>query len=172
MKLLDTIILIIGILVLIVIVAFIIWPEKTTVQPLPEQKIIPIEPKPIQTPPINIPSIQTPAPIPNNPIGGDGTIPIITVDTKTAQAGIVQINETLTQDGQPITDAECETDIINQQTKDKVVDFKSFYNNGDGTMTYTWDNATPGIYTISQYCWHGITLDLNRIYNNSTLTIT
>jgi hypothetical protein len=171
MKALDIILIIIGVLVVIGLI--LVWPKPKI--DIPKNMSIS---RPIQEstqPPISIPTnisiIQEPIHTPNNPISGTGNIPIITVETKTAPAGTVIIMETITQDGQPITDAECETDIINHDGL-KVIDFRSFYNVGDGTMTYTWDNAIPGTYIISQYCWQGVVLDLNKIYNNSTLIIT
>jgi len=183
MKTLDIILIIVAVLAVIGII-ILAWPKSkidiqknVTTQPIISPPI-PITQQTVQTPiTIPIPVIPT---NPNtnistltntNPIGGDGKTPIIIVETQTAKAGTVIINETIMQDTTPITDAECETDIINQANI-KVVDFRSFYNVGDGTMTYTWDNATPGIYTISQYCWEGIILDQNKIYNNSTIIIT
>lgn len=80
------------------------------------------------------------------------------------------INEMLFQGTTLIADAECETDIIQDATGIKVVDFRSFYNN-QGLMQFTWTPTETGTYTVSQYCWRGMTLDLNKIYDNSTIVV-
>ena len=87
------------------------------------------------------------------------------------------ISEQIMLDNQTIYDAECETDIVNQATGIKIVDFRSFYNDGNGNMLFDWGqpntelNPEIGTYTLSEYCWHGTTLDLNKIYSNTTITV-
>ena len=125
-----------------------------------------------QTPIINKSTLSQPLIINNNPIQGTGNIPKINIGTIISQVGEINITENITQDNNLISDAECETDIINNNDGKKVVDFRSFFNDGNGNMIYYWENATKGVYTLSQYCWHGIILDLNKIYSNSTIIVT
>lgn len=106
-------------------------------------------------------------PVNDNPI--IGSKPIINISTIIAREGNITISENILQDGNMLMDVECELDIINT-VGIKVVDFQSFYNN-EGIMQYVW-YATRGEYTLSQYCWRGLTLDLNKIYSNSTIIIT
>ena len=167
MKIIDFIMIIVAVIAIGgLIISF--WPAKI-VQPKPEVIVKQLEvvapTLPIITPPTpTIPEVVT-------PISPNGTIPKIIIQTITAPAGTIFINETIMQDGMPVMDAECELDIIDARGV-KVVDFRSFYNDGNGAMQYTWNNATKGIYTLSQYCWRGIILDLNKIYHNSTIMVT
>jgi len=170
MKIIDFIMIIVGVIAIGGII--ISWPVKTV---QPKLEVIPpiIKQPEVVAPTPTIPEVVTPIPtlklIPNNPI--NGTIPIIIIQPITAPAGTIFINETIMQDDTPVMDAECELDIIDERGV-KVVDFRSFYNDGNGAMQYTWDNATKGTYTLSQYCWRGQILDLNKIYSNSTIIVT
>jgi len=87
------------------------------------------------------------------------------------------ITEQILMDTTIIYDAECELDIIDQATGLDVVHYRSLYNDGQGTMSFLWgqpnteNNPTVGTYTLNQYCWHGVTLDLNKIYSTTTITV-
>jgi len=52
------------------------------------------------------------------------------------------IMETLVKGNSTILDAECELNIIDDSTQDYAVDFRSFFNNWDGTYHFLWDNQT------------------------------
>ena len=69
-----------------------------------------------------------------------------------------------------IVDAECELWIIDDADAGTHIDFRSFYNN-QGIMEYTWTPDQIGSFTLQQYCWHGETLDLNKIYSNSSIQV-
>jgi hypothetical protein len=102
-----------------------------------------------------------------------GSIPYINIENPiTIPVGQpYQINEVIMWGNDTIIDAECETDIIQDSTSIKVVDFRSFYDN-QGIYQYIWDYPEEtGTYTVAQYCWHGETLDLNKIYSNSTIIV-
>ena len=86
----------------------------------------------------------------------------VTVDSG-ENAGIVA---TLTKNGVLIVDAFCEVDITDLVDNDAVVDFRSSYNNGDGTYTYNWAN-TGGHETTEQFevifdCYSGDALNLRH----------
>jgi hypothetical protein len=93
----------------------------------------------------------------------------INIDTINVKEGLVVINETITNNDNLILDAECELDIVNN-VGDKIINYRSFYND-NGNMIFNWENANKGEYILSQYCWHGETLDLNKIYKNSTIIV-
>ena len=102
---------------------------------------------------------------------GTGT-PQILVENVTIPAGIpYTITEQIVVDNTTIMDAECECDIINTDTQEKIVDFRSFFNDGFGNMLFTWDEPLLGNYTLSQYCWRGDTLVLNKIYSISIMWV-
>ena len=102
----------------------------------------------------------------------DDSIPQIIVANVTIPAGTpYTITEQIMKGNQTILDAECELDIINVDTQEKVVDYRSFYNDGNGNMLYTWKNPTIGNFLASQYCWKGDTLVLNKIYSISTIGV-
>ena len=102
----------------------------------------------------------------------DNSTPQIVVANVTIPAGIpYTITEQIVKGNQTIYDAECELDIINVDTQEKVVDYRSFYNDGNGNMLYTWVNPTVGNFIVSQYCWRGDILVLNKIYSISTIIV-
>lgn len=110
----------------------------------------------------------------------DGTIiemiPNINPANLTASSGVpVIVNTTLRLGNVTLKDplAECELDIINNANGLKVVDYRSLYNDVDsGTFLYTWNNPSIGNYTVVEYCWRGDTLNLVKIYGNTTITVT
>jgi hypothetical protein len=75
----------------------------------------------------------------------------------------------LKQGETPISDAECELDILREDVK--VVDFRSLNNQDLGVYTFNWSEAQPGTYTVAEYCWRGETLDQEKIYSYTTITI-
>jgi hypothetical protein len=87
------------------------------------------------------------------------------------------IMETLVKGNSTILDAECELNIIDDSTQDYAVDFRSFFNNWDGTYHFLWgqpnteSNPYVGNFTLSSYCWHGETLVLNKIYSISSIAV-
>jgi len=80
------------------------------------------------------------------------------------------IRETIQQGVNRIVDAECELDIINAATIEKIIEFRSFYNN-DGIMEYTWIYPIPGTFILQQYCTGGEVLDQNKIYSNTSIIV-
>jgi len=100
-----------------------------------------------------------------------GEIPKVVVSNFTIAVGVpFTINEIIMWGNDSIIDAECELDIIDVALGSDAVDFRSFFNN-QGVMEFTWTPITTGEYILSQYCWRGDTLDLRKIYSNSTITV-
>jgi hypothetical protein len=101
----------------------------------------------------------------------NGQIPVIVVANVTIPVNVpYTISEIITWGNETITDAECELDIIDDLTQEKVVDFRSFFNN-QGVMEYVWTPPYVGNFTASQYCWRGDTLVLNKIYSISSIGV-
>jgi hypothetical protein len=102
----------------------------------------------------------------------DNSVPAIVIAPSiTIPAGIpYMITETIMKGTTQIVDAECELDIIDDVTQVKVVDFRSFFNN-QGTYEFIWDMPYVGSFTVDQYCWHGDTLVLNKIFSISTIAV-
>jgi len=103
----------------------------------------------------------------------DNSAPEIILENLTIPAGIpYTIIEQIVKGNTTIMDAECELDIIDDTTQTKVIDFRSFYNDGFGNMLFTWAEPYVGTFTASQYCWRGDTLVLNKIYKVSSILVT
>lgn len=97
--------------------------------------------------------------------------PVIVVDNFTIPAGVpFKINQSVMMGDVPIMDVECELDITDVDTGVKVVDYRSFFNDGNGDLSFVWgqpnteSNPYVGNFTGSEYCWRGDTLVLNKIY--------
>jgi hypothetical protein len=108
----------------------------------------------------------------------DDSVPQIIIENLTIPAGMpYDIMETLVKGNSTILDAECELNIIDDSTQDYAVDFRSFFNNWDGTYHFLWgqpnteSNPYVGNFTLSSYCWHGETLVLNKIYSISSIAV-
>lgn len=102
---------------------------------------------------------------------GDST-PIISVEDFIIPAGIpYMINETVLIDDVIILDAECELNIIDDSTGLHAIDFRSFYNDGQGSYMYIWEEPYAGSFTLDQYCWRGDTLLLNKIYSLTSINV-
>lgn len=103
----------------------------------------------------------------------DNSTPRIVIDNLTIPQNVpYEIVEQVMVGNVTIMDSECEFDIINVSDGLDVVHFRSFSNDGFGYMTYTWDAPVVGTYTLSQYCWRGDILVLNKIYSDSTIEVT
>jgi hypothetical protein len=74
-----------------------------------------------------------------------------------------------------ISDAECEVDITDLADNDAIVDFRSSFNNNDGTYTYRWLNTSGHEATedfeIEFDCSRGDSLSLRHAYGNSLVTV-
>ena len=119
------------------------------------------------------PTIDTPD---GTAVFGSGT-PYINISDLNISAGMpYTITEQIVQDNRTIFDAECEMNLVNDADDSYSIYFRSFFNDGFGNMLFTMDglNAplpSAGNYTLQQYCWHGDTLDLNKIYSNSSIVV-
>lgn len=86
------------------------------------------------------------------------------------------VTEQIVQDNVTLEDAECEMNLLNNTDGSYTIYFRSFYNDGNGNMLFAMDGSNAwlpevGSYTLQQYCWHGDTLNLNKIYANTTITV-
>jgi hypothetical protein len=101
----------------------------------------------------------------------NGQIPVIVVANVSIPVNVpYTLTEIITWGNETIVDAECEIDIVDDVTQEKVVDFRSFYNN-QGIMEFTWTPSYVGNFTANQYCWRGDTLVLNKIYSISSIGV-
>ena len=104
-------------------------------------------------------------------------IPYINISDLTIPAGSpYTITEQIMVDNTTIFDAECEMNLVNLTDDSYSIYFRSFYNDGNGNMLFVMDGVNApmppaGSYELQQYCWHGLTLDLNKIYSNSTIVV-
>ena len=108
----------------------------------------------------------------------ESSIPRIEISDLMIPAGVeYTIIEQIKIDNQTIYDAECELDIIDNSSQTNDITFRSFFNRGDGYMTFVWGesnyvpNPDVGVHTLVQYCWKGTTLNDNKIYSNTTITV-